>query len=105
MSDVSDDGGENGDSNDDGMSPLRELHVIASQQVSVTDDLDHCELYTMKGLLTILWHGNPEADQVVLMGGGAMGGLLGPADGLAFDRKGNLCWYGRRKSNFSIMGR
>jgi len=36
----------------------------------------------MRGLLTILWHGPREAEHVVVAGGGAMGGLLGPADGL-----------------------
>jgi len=65
--------------------PFRDLHVIAAQQVSVTADLEHLELYTLGGLLTILWHGDPEAESVVLMVGGAMGGLLGPADGLFHD--------------------
>src|SRR4051812_38550931 len=36
----------------------------------------------MRGLLTILWHGPRDADHVVVAGGGAMGGLLGPAGGL-----------------------
>lgn len=66
-------------------SPLRDIGVIAAQQVSVTPALEHAELYTMRGLLTILWHGDPDAERVVLMGGGAMGGLLGPADGLFHD--------------------
>ncbi len=35
----------------------------------------------MRGLLTILWHGDPDAEAVVVVCGGAMGGLLGPADG------------------------
>lgn len=70
---------------DDGLSPLRELQVIATQQVSVTPRLEHLELYTMRGLLTVLWHGDPTAECVVLMGGGAAGGLLGPADGLYHD--------------------
>ena len=47
--------------------------------------LEHLELYTLHGLLTILWHGDPEAEYVVLMGGRPMGGLLGPADGLYHD--------------------
>lgn len=51
----------------------------------MTPNLEHAELYTMRGLLTILWHGDPETERVVLMGGGAMGGLLGPADGLFHD--------------------
>jgi pimeloyl-ACP methyl ester carboxylesterase len=39
----------------------------------------------MRGLLTLLWHGPPDAEAVAIMGGGAMGGLLGPADGLYHD--------------------
>ena len=35
----------------------------------------------MRGLLTVLWHGDPDAEAAVVLGGGAMGGLLGPADG------------------------
>ncbi len=63
-------------------SPLRALRVIASQDVAIGPELRHLELYTLEGLLTILWHSDPEAESVVVMGGGAMGGLLGPADGL-----------------------
>ncbi len=36
----------------------------------------------MRGLLTVLWHGDIDAEAAVVLGGGAMGGLLGPADGL-----------------------
>src|SRR5438067_9414804 len=36
----------------------------------------------MRGLLTVLWHGPRDAEHVVVAGGGAMGGLLGPAGGL-----------------------
>ena len=43
--------------------------------------LSHIEAYTLGGLLTILWHGPAEAQAAVVAGGGAMGGLLGPADG------------------------
>ena len=39
-------------------------------------------MFTLRGLLTVLWHGDPEAEAAVVLGGGAMGGLLGPADGL-----------------------
>ena len=55
------------------------------QEKPVTATLDHVELYTLKGLLTLLWHGPRDAHDVVLMCGGAMGGLLGPADGLYQD--------------------
>ena len=58
------------------------LRVLAVQEVEVAPALRHVEIYTMGGLLTMLWHGAPDAERVVLLGGGAMGGLLGPADGL-----------------------
>lgn len=71
---------------DDGNGPLGELGLIGHQHVAVTDTLTHHELYSWDGLLTLLWHGdrgtNPAA---VLFCGGAMGGLLGPADGLFHD--------------------
>lgn len=66
----------------DGMSPLDSLGVMAMQSVPVDEHLDHLELYTSRGLLTILWHGPSDADQVVVCVGGAMGGLLGPDQGL-----------------------
>ena len=61
--------------------PLQRLGVIASQEVELAPGLSHVEAYTRHGLLTILWHGPAEAETAVVAGGGAMGGLLGPADG------------------------
>ena len=55
---------------------------MAAQEWQVTPTLRHIEIYTMEGLLTLLWHGDPECEHVVLMMGGAMGGMLGPSDGL-----------------------
>ncbi len=66
-------------------SPLELLEALASEEVQVTPDLRHFEIYTLRGLLTILWHGPPDATSVVLMSGGGMGGLLGPAEGLYHD--------------------
>jgi fermentation-respiration switch protein FrsA (DUF1100 family) len=66
-------------------SPLDALGALASQEVEVTDSLRHVEIYTLGGLLTMLWHGDPEYEHAVLACGGAMGGLLGPADGLYHD--------------------
>ena len=65
---------------------LDALGVIASQDVMITSMLRHAEFFTMRGLLTLLWH-EPDAEVAVLPAaivacGGAMGGLLGPADGL-----------------------
>ena len=39
----------------------------------------------MRGLLTLLWHGPVDAEQVLVTCGGGMGSLLGPADGLYHD--------------------
>ncbi len=61
------------------------LGVIASQDVMITPSLRHAEFFTMRGLLTILWHepsGVAVQPAAIIACGGAMGGLLGPADGL-----------------------
>lgn len=50
----------------------------------ITPSLRHIEMYTVEGLLSLLWH-EPlvEArDVAVVMGGGAMGGMLGPGESL-----------------------
>lgn len=68
-----------------GTTPLDALGVIASQDVLVTPALRHVEMYTMRGLLTLLWHepADVEAQPAALvLCGGAMGGLLGPAEGI-----------------------
>ena len=65
--------------------PLEQLGVLAHQQVDVAPGLSHHELFTMGGLLTILWHGEPDSEGVVVAVGGAMGGLLGPSGGLYHD--------------------
>jgi pimeloyl-ACP methyl ester carboxylesterase len=62
--------------------PLDRLRVLAKQDVMVTPGLRHVEAYTLEGLLTFLWHGDPGNERVVVMCGGAMGGLLGPGNGL-----------------------
>jgi len=61
--------------------PLDMIEALARQEVTVTPTLRHVEVFTMRGLLTILWHGDPDAVAVAVVCGGAMGGLLGPADG------------------------
>jgi len=62
--------------------PLDRLRVLAKQDVVVAPGLRHIEAYTLEGLLTYLWHGDAAAPRMVLCCGGAMGGLLGPANGL-----------------------
>lgn len=62
--------------------PLDMLAALARQEVEITPTFRHLEVFTMGGLLSVLWHGDVDADSAVVLGGGAMGGLLGPADGL-----------------------
>jgi alpha-beta hydrolase superfamily lysophospholipase len=64
---------------------LAALGVIRRQDVAITPALRHHELFTWEGLLTVLWHGDPTATDVVLACGGALGSLLGPAGGLYHD--------------------
>ena len=61
--------------------PLDLLEALARQEVVISPSLRHLEVFTMRGLLTVLWHGDPDAEGAVVLGGGAMGGLLGPAEG------------------------
>jgi predicted esterase len=63
-------------------SPLELLEALAVEEVEITADLRHVEVYTMRGLLTLLWHGPRDAADVVVTCGGGMGSLLGPADGV-----------------------
>jgi alpha-beta hydrolase superfamily lysophospholipase len=66
-------------------SPLELLEGLALQEVEIAPGLAHLEIYTLRGLLTLLWHGPRDASAAVLMCGGGMGGLLGPAHGLYHD--------------------
>lgn len=66
-------------------SPLELLEALATEDVEIAPEVHHLEIYTLQGLLTLLWHGDPQAEHVVVMGGGGMGGLLGPAGGLYHD--------------------
>jgi hypothetical protein len=64
------------------LSPLEALDVIGQQEIELSPGLRHLEIYTMRGLMTVLWHGDPRCSAAVVACGGAMGGLLGPAGGL-----------------------
>ena len=65
-----------------GPTPLEAIGVLADQEVAVAPRLRHLELYTRRGLLTVLWHGEGDERAAVVACGGAMGGLLGPSGGL-----------------------
>jgi len=69
---------------DEPRSPLELIEALAVEEVAVTPALAHLEIYTMRGLLTILWHGPRDATDVLLTCGGGMGGVLGPAQGVYY---------------------
>ncbi len=77
--------------------PLDALQVMASSDVMLTPTLRHIEMYTMRGLLTLLWHEPPgdvaRGRGALVLCGGAMGGLLGPGDAL-YHRLGDA-WAAR----------
>ena len=53
--------------------PLDLLEALARQEVVVTPTYRHLEVFTMRGLLTVLWHGDPDAEAAVVLGGGRDG--------------------------------
>ena len=67
---------------DEPRSPLELLEAMAVEEVEISPALAHLEVYTMRGLLTVLWHGPRDARDVVVTCGGGMGSLLGPAGGV-----------------------
>jgi pimeloyl-ACP methyl ester carboxylesterase len=62
--------------------PLDLLGRMATDEVTIAPGLRLVETYTMRGMLKLLWYGDPAAEEVVLLGAGGMGGFLGPARGL-----------------------
>jgi pimeloyl-ACP methyl ester carboxylesterase len=62
--------------------PLDLLGRLSIDEAQVAPGMRLLEVYTMRGMLKLLWHGDPAAEEVVLLGGGGMGGFLGPAHGL-----------------------
>jgi pimeloyl-ACP methyl ester carboxylesterase len=75
-------------------SPLELLEALAVQEVEEAPGLAHLEVYTMRGLLSLLWHGPREASNVVVTCGGGMGSTLGPARGLYRDLGADLAAHG-----------
>jgi predicted alpha/beta hydrolase family esterase len=69
-----------------GPTALEALHELAVCEARVTPSLRHREVYTTRGLLTVLWHEPPSGPArqpaAIVACGGAMGGLLGPGDAL-----------------------
>jgi pimeloyl-ACP methyl ester carboxylesterase len=67
---------------DEPRSPLELLEAIAVEEIEIAPSLEHLEVYTLRGLLTLMWHGPRDARDVVVTCGGGMGSLLGPANGI-----------------------
>ncbi len=64
---------------------LEALHPLASTEVEVTPMFRHREVYTRRGLLTVLTHEPADGSArpaAIVACGGALGGLLGPGHGL-----------------------
>lgn len=76
------------DTGQDGLqTPLDVLGIMASQQGLLSPTIRQVEMYTRRGLLSLLWHEPSELMRNVgiVMLGGAMGGTLGPGNGLYND--------------------
>ena len=84
-------------SNDDrtrsaGPSALGSLGLLARTSVEMATGLEHIEMYTPLGLLTVFAHSAPDGPvptAAIVACGGAMGGVLGPGHGL-FHRLGSV---------------
>jgi alpha/beta superfamily hydrolase len=66
----------------DARTPLDLLGRLSTDEVALAPGVRLIESYTMRGMLSLLWFGDRAATDVVLCGGGGMGGFLGPAHGL-----------------------
>lgn len=71
------------------------LGVLAKADGELSETSRIVEIYTMEGLLQIMWHGAPGATDVALMCGGAMGGMLGPGRSLFLEFGLELAAEGR----------
>jgi hypothetical protein len=66
-----------------GPTALEALRLLASSEVGVTASFRHREIYTRRGLLTLLTHEPDEPlPAAVVACGGALGGMLGPGHAL-----------------------
>ncbi|HEV8299265.1 MAG TPA: hypothetical protein VGQ20_18290, partial [Acidimicrobiales bacterium] len=61
-----------------GRTPLDRLGRLTVDEAMLAPGLRLIETYTTRGMLKLLWHGDQAAEEVVLLGGGGMGGFLGP---------------------------
>lgn len=76
-------------------SPLELLGALAKTDAEISDQSRLVEIYTMEGLLQIWWWGEPGAKDVVIMCGGAMGGVTGPGRALYVELAASMAAEGR----------
>ncbi|MEO0495498.1 MAG: dienelactone hydrolase family protein [Actinomycetota bacterium] len=76
-------------------SPLELLGALAKTDAEIDEHSRLVEIYTMEGLLQIWWWGQPGATDVVIMCGGAMGGVTGPGRALYVELAKDLAREGR----------
>jgi pimeloyl-ACP methyl ester carboxylesterase len=62
--------------------PTPRLEPFGLAEVEVAPGLHHIEVFTMRGILGVMWHGPFDAERIVVGCPGAMGGLLGPGRGM-----------------------
>jgi hypothetical protein len=75
---------------------LEALQPLASTEVEITPTVRHREVFTRRGLLTVMSHLPADVDRqpaAIVACGGAMGGMLGPGRGL-YHQLGER-WAGR----------
>lgn len=65
--------------------PYDLLKSLAHIEVETGPSSWHTEVLSTSGKLGLLWDGPPDSERVLVMCGGAIGGVLGPAGGLYFD--------------------
>ena len=57
------------------------LEALARQEVVLSPTSRHLEVFTLRGLLTVLWHGDPDAEAAVVLPGTRLGRTTGVAAG------------------------
>jgi predicted esterase len=70
------------------------LEPFGLAEIEISADLHHIEVFTMRGILGVMWHGPFDAERIVVACPGAMGGLLGPGRGMFHQLGVRLCEYG-----------
>lgn len=75
--------------------PLDLLDRLMTNEAEVGPDVRLLEAYTMQGLLKLLWFGDGDAEDVVILLGGAMGGFSGPAGSMYLELGRHFAAAGR----------